>query len=68
MKEYRRRIDRAHSTTGVPSYWPELQKALQDIERWKEIARVMYDRYHAGDGAGLIAAYEDAVRTDNMVS
>lgn len=68
MEEYRRRIERAHTITGVPSYWPELQKALQEIERWKEVARVMYGCHQADDHAGLMAAYQNAMRADHEMS
>jgi uncharacterized coiled-coil DUF342 family protein len=30
MEEYKRRIDNAHTVTGVPTYWEELQKVTEE--------------------------------------
>lgn len=35
MEEYKRRIENAHTLTGVPTYWEELQKALCELEEVK---------------------------------
>lgn len=35
IEEYRKRIENAHTLTGVPSYWEELQKALTELEQVK---------------------------------
>jgi uncharacterized protein YhaN len=37
IDEYRQRIDKAHSTTWVPSYWEELQE-------WRRIANDLASR------------------------
>lgn len=30
MEEYKRRIDSAHTVTGVPTYWEELQQVKEE--------------------------------------
>ena len=30
MEEYKRRIDNAHTVTGVPTYWEELQQVTEE--------------------------------------
>lgn len=35
MEEYKRRIENAHTLTGVPTYWEELQKVLSELEEVK---------------------------------
>lgn len=30
IEEYRNRINKAHTTTGVPTYWEELQKMTME--------------------------------------
>jgi hypothetical protein len=42
LEEYRKRVDDAHTFTGIPSYWQELQNAYAEIERlqtWESIVR-----------------------------
>lgn len=36
MEEYKKRIESAHTPTGIPSYWEELQKALEELESVKK--------------------------------
>ena len=43
LEEYRNRIDKAHTVTGVPSYWLELQAAVIERDRWKQIADSLAD-------------------------
>ena len=68
LQEYKRRIENAHTVTGIPSYWTELQYAMQklqekdaEVKKWMEVARLMYAHYHSDNGAELIAVYEQAV-------
>lgn len=37
MDEYKRRIDNAHTLTGVPSYWEELQEMTKERDKYKEL-------------------------------
>jgi hypothetical protein len=37
MEEYKRRIDNAHTLTGVPSYWEELQEMTKERDKYKEL-------------------------------
>jgi uncharacterized coiled-coil DUF342 family protein len=30
MEEYRNRIDKAHTVTGVPTYWEQLQEVTKE--------------------------------------
>lgn len=30
MEEYKKRIDSAHTVTGVPTYWEQLQEVTQE--------------------------------------
>lgn len=36
MDEYRKRIEAAHTVTGVPSYWQQLQDVTQERDDLKE--------------------------------
>ena len=38
MEEYRKRIDNAHTVTGVPSYWEELQQMKTERDMWRVVA------------------------------
>ena len=41
MEEYKKRIESAHTFTGVPSYWQELQQAVAERDNYKlEIERL----------------------------
>lgn len=37
MDEYKRRIDDAHTVTGVPSYWQELQEVTRERDELREM-------------------------------
>lgn len=51
LEEYRNRIDKAHTVTGVPSYWEDLQKATAERDFWRRIADALSD--------GIRDAYND---------
>ena len=58
IEEYRKRIDKAHTFTGIPSYWDELQRANNEIERLRaELA--MSDKWRDNYALGL----EDSQKT-----
>ena len=42
LEEYHSRIDKAHTITGIPSYWTELQCMTVDRDNWREIASDLY--------------------------
>lgn len=35
MEEYKKRIENAHTFTGIPSYWEQFQDALSELEQVK---------------------------------
>jgi hypothetical protein len=35
LEEYHQRIANAHSVTGVPSYWEDLQTMTEERDLWK---------------------------------
>ena len=39
INEYHKRIENMHSTTGVPTYWAELQDAKAEIERLRALVK-----------------------------
>lgn len=57
MEEYKKRIENAHTLTGVPSYWEELQKALQELE---SVKKERDDLQHALDLVLKIIAPSDS--------
>lgn len=38
IEEYRNRIESAHTITGIPSYWSELQEVKAERDHWRQIA------------------------------
>lgn len=70
LDEYKRRVETMHSVTGVPTYWEELQNAIAERDKWREIARELYtwllpsDEDDSVREAGLeaYAMYDEAVR------
>ena len=57
MEEYKKRIENVHTLTGVPSYWEELQKALQELE---SVKKERDDLQHALDLALKIIVPSDS--------
>jgi hypothetical protein len=49
LEEYRRRIEDAHTVTGVPTYWVELQEMIAERDRYQYIAKMFYDNRFAQD-------------------
>ena len=41
IEEYKERIDKMHTVTGVPSYWEQLQEMTSDRDRWRRTAEVL---------------------------
>ena len=41
LEEYYRRIDHAHTVTGIPSYWDELQEVISERDRLLEIVKTV---------------------------
>jgi GTP1/Obg family GTP-binding protein len=37
IDEYKKRIEEAHTFTGVPTYWQELQEVTEERDRLKKI-------------------------------
>jgi GTP1/Obg family GTP-binding protein len=37
IDEYRKRIEEAHTLTGVPTYWQELQQVIEERDMLKKI-------------------------------
>lgn len=37
MEEYQRRIDSAHTVTGVPTYWEQLQEVTRERDELKDM-------------------------------
>jgi hypothetical protein len=37
IDEYRKRIEEAHTLTGVPTYWQELQQVIEERNMLKKI-------------------------------
>jgi hypothetical protein len=47
LEEYRKRVDDAHTFTGIPSYWQELQDAYAEIEHLRAENQMLKDAgYH----------------------
>lgn len=37
IEEYRNRIEKAHTFTGIPSYWDELQEVIAERDRLRRL-------------------------------
>lgn len=70
LDEYKRRVETMHSVTGVPTYWEELQNAIAERDKWRDIAEQLYtwlapsngNECSHDEGMAVRAMYEDAVR------
>lgn len=49
LEEYKRRIEDAHTFTGIPTYWAELQEMTAERDRYQYIAKMFYDNRFAQD-------------------
>jgi hypothetical protein len=38
IDEYKDRIEKMHTITGVPSYWEQLQEMTKERDMWRELA------------------------------
>jgi hypothetical protein len=38
IEEYKNRIEQAHTITGIPTYWEELQNMTEERDQWRELA------------------------------
>jgi hypothetical protein len=43
LEEYRRRIENAHTVTGFPTYWEDLQKMTEERDEWESLVRSIVD-------------------------
>lgn len=67
LEEYRRRIEVAHTVTGVPTYWEALQDMTAKYLRMQAIAKAFYDNRFANDQEQerwAAAEYEKAIEED----
>jgi hypothetical protein len=58
LEEYRKRLDRSHTFTGVPSYWEALQEMTAQRDRYQYIAKMFYDNRFTQDAEQLRYATE----------
>jgi hypothetical protein len=66
LEEYKRRIEDAHTFTGIPTYWAELQEMTAERDRYQYIAKMFYDNRFAQDPDQTQFAadsYEEAAHT-----
>lgn len=64
LEEYKRRIENAHTVTGVPTYWEDLQKMKAERDLYQYIAKMFYDQRFAQDRDAIMyasAKYEEAL-------
>jgi hypothetical protein len=63
IEEYRDRIEKMHTVTGVPTYWEELQEVSAERDRWREAAHrlaKMVSSYGEYDGMSPSDVLTDA--------
>lgn len=63
IEEYRNRIEKAHTVTGIPTYWDELQEMTIERNRWQEAAHYlakMVSSYGEYDGMNPFDVLTDA--------
>ena len=70
LEEYNRRIENAHTVTGVPSFWEELQAMTEDRDRWRRgvihLVEIM-DCYaeRCDQCEEVFAAYDEHIKTQH---